>query len=58
LIRQDLSLVGLNPLLVPEHLIQLPLISDDGALIGLDFPLVLKHLIELLLIPQQLGLVA
>jgi hypothetical protein len=57
LIGENLSLVAFNPLLVPEHLIQLPLVRKNAALIGLDLLLVLEHLLELLLIRQHLRLI-
>jgi hypothetical protein len=58
LIGEDLPLVGLDPLLIPEYLIQLPLITKDRAVIRLDVLLVLQHLIQLLLIREQPRLVS
>ena len=57
MIGENLSLIAFDSLLVPQHLIELPLIGDDGALIGLDLSLVPKHGIKLLLVLQQPGLV-
>jgi hypothetical protein len=57
LISEDSFLVCLDPLLVAEHLIQLPLVAEDASLIRLDLLLIFQNLIELSLVREQPHLV-
>jgi hypothetical protein len=57
LIRKYPLLVRLDPLLVAEHLIQLPLVAEDASLIRLDRLLIFQDLIELSLVREQPHLV-